>query len=339
MKKVLSLLLVCCIAIGVAFAGGESDSSDMSDEPIRWRYAHMNTDDNLSGQYAIYLSERIEELTNGGIEIEIFPNSQLGSMVEQLEMTAAGTVELHHDTWGNMSVLVEELQAFDTPYLAKSVDDYLKLNDVNSPLFIEANEKLIETAGVRLLGCVYGGARCLTANFPVYSPDDLKGVKIRAIPAPIYVTAVEGMGAIAVPVDWVDVPAALSTGVVEGQENPPATINAARLQDLQKYIMDTKHIAAIGPFMVNEAAYQALPEEYQDAVMQAAAETVAKFNAQGVAEESQLIEKLIADGMTFITEEDGLDVDAFKAGVDAKVAETFPQFSDFYEEVREYLGY
>ncbi|MDC7244995.1 MAG: TRAP transporter substrate-binding protein [Sphaerochaetaceae bacterium] len=339
MKKLLVLLLVLIMSAGFVFANGQEEAAADEKPVFHWKYAHMNAEANQSGQMAIWFCERLEELTDGGIQTKIYPNSQLGSMIEQLEMVATGTVQFHHDTWGNLGSLVDELQAFDTPYLAKSVEDYVKLNSPESPIFQEANEKFINQAGVRLLGSTYGGARCLTCNFPIYSPDDLKGVKIRAIPAPIYVTAVEGMGAIAVPVDWVDVPAALSTGVVEGQENPPSTMYAVRMQDMQKYMMDTKHIAAIGPMMVNEEAFQSLPADYQEAVLQAGRETAEKFTEQGIREEQEIIQKLIDEGMTFITAEDGLDVDAFKASVDKKVAENFPQYADFYAEVKEYLGY
>lgn len=336
---VVSLLLVA-LCSGFLFANGQGEAAKESPKKVTvLKYAHMNTDENTSGQMAIFIGKRIEELTNGSVVVEIYPNSQLGSLVEQAEMVSANTVQMHHDTWGNMGNLLEELEAFDTPYLAKSPQDYIKLNSIDSPLMKKANEKLIAAADVRILGSVYGGSRNLTCNFPIYSPKDLKGVKIRAIPAPVYVTAVEGMGAIAVPVDWVDVPAALSTGVVDGQENPPATINAARLQDLQKYMMDTKHIAAIGPFMINETAFQALSASEQAAVLQASAEAVEKFNKMGVEGENAMIQKLINDGMTFITKADGLDVDAFKAGVDAKVAVKFAKYSNFYAEVKDYLGY
>jgi len=335
MKKITVFLLVSILVLGLSAAAGATAPKKVT----VLKYAHMNTDDNFAGQYAIFLGKRIEELTNGSVKVEIYPNSQLGSLVEQAEMISTNTVQMHHDTWGNMGAILEELEAFDTPYLAKNPQDAIKLSSVDSPLIKKANEKLIATAGIRILGSVYTGSRNLTCNFPVYSPKDLKGVKIRAIPAPIYVAAVEGMGAIAIPVDWVDVPAALSTGVVQGEENPPTTINAARLQDLQKYMMDTKHIIGIGPFMINETAFQNLTPEEQKAVLQASAETVEKFNKISIESESEMIQKLIDDGMTFITKADGLDIDAFKAGVDAKVAVKFAKYNDFYAEVKKYLGY
>ncbi len=304
------------------------------------KYAHMNTEDNTSGQYAIWFSNRVEELTGGSIHIDIYPNSQLGSIQEMAEMVSAGTIQLHHNTWGGLSAIYEKLELLDTPYLYKSIDDAVKMNDItSSPILQQFNQELIDNAGVRILCSIYGGARELTCVKPIYSPDDLKGVKIRAIPSPVYTTAVEGMGAISVAVDWADTPAALATGVADGQENPPVSIYTANLQETQKYMMDTKHIIAIGPIVMNEKAYQALTPEQQAAIDQAAYETWEKFTASNIASENDYIQKLIDDGVTFITAEDGLKVDEFKASVDALVAINYAKYADEYAKINEFLGY
>jgi len=304
------------------------------------KYAHMNTEDNTSGQYAIWFSNRVEELTGGSIHIDIYPNSQLGSIQEMAEMVSAGTIQLHHNTWGGLSAIYEKIELLDTPYLYKSIDDAVKMNDItSSPILQQFNQELIDNAGVRILCSIYGGARELTCVKPIYSPDDLKGVKIRAIPSPVYITAVEGMGAISVAVDWADTPAALATGVADGQENPPVSIYTANLQETQKYMMDTKHIIAIGPIVMNEKAYQALTPEQQAAIDQAAYETWEKFTASNIASENDYIQKLIDDGVTFITAEDGLKVDEFKASVDALVAINYAKYADEYAKINEFLGY
>src|SRR5690606_28748529 len=105
--------------------------------------------------------------------------------------------------------------------------------DPESPVMIQFNQRLIEEHGVRILYSYYFGTRHLTANQPVYSPADLQGLKIRAIPLPVYIAAVEGMGATATPVEFAELPVALATGLVNGQENPLQTIAAAHLQESQ----------------------------------------------------------------------------------------------------------
>lgn len=331
MKK-LHLVLVLCLLASLMCVPASAETV--------LKYAHMNTEDNTSGIYAQWFADRVEELSGGSIKVEVYPNSQLGSIQEMAEMVAAGTIQLHHNTWGGLTPIMEKLELLDTPYLFASTEDAIRFNDITiSPILQEYNQELIETAGVRILNSIYSGARELTCNKPIYSPADLNGVKIRAIPSPVYITAVEGMGAIAVAVDWADTPTALVTGVADGQENPPVTIFTANLQESQKYMMDTKHIIAVGPTVMNEQAYQALTEEEQGWIDQAAYETWEKFTQSNIESENEYIQKLIDAGVTFITEEDGLKVDEFKASVDALVAVNYAKYADEYARISEWLGY
>ncbi len=328
-------------ALGSSDEAEEADDSDWYDEPLyTLKYCHMNTETDDSGIMAVLFADRVYELTKGAVQIDIYPNSVVGSITEQAEMVSAGTMDINHSTWGGISPICITVELLDTPYLAASLEDALKLYDVQeSPIIAEMNEMLIAEANVRVIGAAYGGSRMLTANIPVYSPDDLAGVKIRAIPSQVYMTAVEGMGAIAVAVDWADVPTALATGVADGQENPPGTTYNANLQESQSYIMETRHIMGFGPLIINEDTFSSLPEEYQDAILLAAEERDEAFYELAVANEEMYIQMLVDEGMTFISVDDGLDIDAFMASVAAKVAENFPQYADYYAQINEYLGY
>ncbi len=319
----------------------DANDSEWYDEPLyTLKYCHMNTETDDSGVMATAFADRVEELTKGAVTIEIFPNSTVGSIQEQAEMVSAGTMDINHSTWGGISPLCTTVEVMDTPYLASSLDDAQKLFNVQeSPIIAKMNELLIAEANVRVIGAAYGGSRMLTANIPVYSPTDLDGVKIRAIPSQVYMTAVEGMGAIAVAVDWADVPTALATGVAAGQENPPGTTYNANLQESQDYIMETRHIMGFGPLIINETSLNNLPQEYQDAVLQAAKERDDAFFEMSSANDDKYIQLLEDAGMTYISVEDGLDVDAFTTSVGAKVAENFPQYADYYAEISQYLGY
>src|SRR5690606_19179146 len=130
------------------------------------------------------------------------PSSQLGKMQEMAEATSMGTIALSHNTAGGTGSLYEPFAVLDTPYLYRDVDHLLKVTDVDSPVMQTLNKGLIDAAGVRVLYTYYFGTRHLTANKAVRQPSDLAGVKIRALPFPISMTAVEGLGAVPVPVDW-----------------------------------------------------------------------------------------------------------------------------------------
>ena len=91
MKKLRLVLTLCLLAALLCPAA--------SAETVL-KYAHMNTEDNTSGMYAQWFADRVEELSGGSIRVEVYPNSQLGSIQEMAEMVAAGTIQLHHNTWG-----------------------------------------------------------------------------------------------------------------------------------------------------------------------------------------------------------------------------------------------
>jgi TRAP-type C4-dicarboxylate transport system substrate-binding protein len=178
------------------------------------------------------------------------------------------------------------------------------------------------------------GRRNLTCNKAVMTPADLAGTKIRAVPFPIYTTAVEGMGAVAVPVDWSEVPTALATGVVQGQENPVNVVLNVKLYEVQSHLMLTGHMSNAEVVVMNEDAWQALDDAGKDAVREAANQTREKATKAILDNEESETQQLRDLGMTVIGAEDGLDVDAFRTSVKALVDERFgAEYGDLYAKI------
>lgn len=316
MKKIGLFLMVLCFT-GAVFASGQ-------EEGVRTlRYAHMNTPESIAGRQALHFSELVKEKTDGAVVIEVFPSSQLGNIQEQAEMLSNGTVAFHHNTMGGIGSLYADYGVLDTPYLYKDVDHLMRVTDVNSPIMKKLNEGAIASRNIRNMYNFFFGARQLTTNFPVYSPADLKGKKIRAIPFPIYMTAVEGMGAIATPIDWSEVPTALATGAADGQENPVGVIYANKLNDIQSNLMVTSHIMGAEGVFVNETVWQTFSDSQKTAITEAAAETAIWATNLTVESESADLQKLKDAGMNVITADDGLKVDAFRDSVKKLVDERF----------------
>jgi len=249
----------------------------------------------------------------------------------QAEMLGNGSVEMSHNTMAAMGSQYSSYGVLDTPYLYKDVDHLMRVTDINSPLMQTLNQGAIAAKNIRNLYTFYFGARELTCNDPIYAPEDLASKKIRAIPFPIYMTAVEGMGAIATPIDWSEVPTALATGQADGQENPVNVIYANKLFDVQSHCMLTNHIMAAQYVGINEDVWQGLSDSQRAAISEAAAET--SLYATDLTKESEEtdVQNLKDEGMTIITEADGLDVDAFRAGVMTLVEERFSEvWGDLY---------
>ncbi|HKM06715.1 MAG TPA: TRAP transporter substrate-binding protein [Sphaerochaeta sp.] len=325
MKKRIAVLFVLMVFATTLFAGAQAEvTGPTAAKPLVLRYAHMNPASSPNGLQADYFAKKIAEKTGGAIKIEVFPASQLGSISEMAEAVSMGSIAMHHNTYGGLQPLLNDLGLFDTPYLYRDIDHLLKATDPEtSPALKELNQKLIDTRGVRILYSFYFGTRELTANIPVYSPKDLAGRKIRAIPSPIYLAAVEGMGAVAIPIDWAEVPVALSTGVADGQENPVSTLVTSNIYEVQKYAMMTDHIMGSEPVVINEKVWKALSDEHKKIFADVARETRDWISNYVRDSEAKDVQTLKDKGMTIITAKDGLKVDEFRTSVNKVVNQRF----------------
>jgi len=299
-----------------------------------WRYGHMNPPSSAAGIQANWLAEAVEKHTKGQIKIKVYPASALGKLQELAEAVSTGTIALSHNTAAGIGSLYEPFAALDTPYLYRDVDHLMKTVDVDSPVMKKLNDGLIKSAGVRVLYAYYFGTRQLTANKAVTQPSELSGMKIRAIPFPIYMTAVQGLGAIPVPVDWSEVPTALATGVVNGQENPVNVVLSSKLYEAQSHMMLTSHIMNAQVIVINEKIWQGLTPELRDAVAKAALEVRQRATETVRTQEAEELAKLKSLKMTVIGPENGLKLDAFKASVSKLVTEKFAaKYGDLYKEI------
>ena len=306
----------------------------LAQKTIEMRYGHMNPPTSAAGMQAQWLADAIAKNSSGQIKVTVYPSSQLGKLQELAEAVSTGTIALSHNTAAGIGSLHEPFAALDTPYLYRNVDHLMKVVDVNSPVMKKLNEGLVGAAGVRVLYAYYFGTRQLTANKAVFQPSDLAGQKIRAIPFPIYMTAVQGLGAVPVPVDWSEVPTALATGVVNGQENPSNVVLSSKLYEAQSHMMLTGHVMNAQVIVINEKVWQGLSAAQRDAVSKAAQEVRARATDMVQKQESEEVAKLRELKMKVIGPAEGLKVDAFKASVGKLVQEKFAaKYGDLYKEI------
>lgn len=298
-------------------------STSLLASEVTLRYGHMNSPTSAAGLQAVWLAEEIGKNTDGQVKIEIFPSSQLGKLQELAEAVSIGTIGLSHNTAGGIGSLHEPFGSLDTPYLYRDVEHLMKVMDVNSPVMQELNKGLIENSGVRVLYAYYFGTRNLTANQEIKKPADLAGVKIRAIPFPIYLTAVEGLGAVPVPVDWSEVPTALATGIVAGQENPVNVVLDHKIYEVQSHMMLTGHIQSAQVIVINEDVWQSFSDDQRVAIAKAADTVRNKASKMVQDKEAGELQALKDAGMTIIGPNEGLDVEAFRASVNALVEKNF----------------
>lgn len=278
------------------------------------RYAHMNSSESVTGIQAELFAKLVSERTKGIVEIQVFPSSLLGDLWEMVDQVRDGTVALHHNTMAGIGSIFEPISVLDTPYIYRDVDHLMKVVDVeNSSVMKRLNERIIKEQGVRILYNFYFGTRHLTCDRAIYTPTDLKDLKIRAIPFPIYLAAVKALGATATPIDWSEVKEALSKGVVNGQENPVDVIVNNRLFDYQSHLMLTGHILAAESVVINEQIWQQFSNRVKFIIKEVAKEVSVYATNLTLDREQKNLETIREAGMEIIGQKQGLDKNAFRS--------------------------
>lgn len=298
------------------------------------RYAHVGSPGDVQTRFADELAALARQKSNGRTEIRVFGNSQLGGVNEMVDGVQSGAIQMAHHEFASLVKFVPELGVFNAPYVYRDGRHALAATDPeSSPVVQELNERLVRSSGLRIVGRMYRGPRHITARFPVRRPDDLRNRPFRAVPLDLWVSMVRGFGAVPTPVEVSELPTALMTGVVVGQENPLTMINANKLFEVQSHVSLTGHMLSVLAVFANDRAWQRLPADERQAVTAALTEKARESLAWAEAADAELVEELKRRGMTVITAADGLDNDAFRTAVLAQIRRDYPSWAPLIERI------
>jgi tripartite ATP-independent transporter DctP family solute receptor len=314
--------------------GGSSGSGGGEDYSLNLRYAHVNAPDSFVGENAARLAEEVENVTDGRVTMDVFPAAELGDSSEIIEGIKTGSVDLAHNTWAGLASVKEDLAVFDHPYIYEDRDHALRVaNPQESELLQEFNSDLKQSQNMQVVGSVYYGYRHTTMNSAATSPSDFDGKKIRAIPWDVYMATVRGLGASPEPVAFSELPSALATGLVNGQENPLTTIYTNNFQDHQSHLILSGHILSVMPIFMNNGSFSEMSSEDQQAFMGAIQTVGETTREETVAREEELVDTLASEGGMTVVEESELDIEAFKESCQQQVADQFPNWDSYIETI------
>ncbi|MBY6260467.1 DctP family TRAP transporter solute-binding subunit [Azospirillum sp. 412522] len=250
-------------------------------------------------------AELVKEKTGGRINIKMYPGTSLVNGDQTKEFTALrqGTIDMAVGSTINWSPQVKELNLFSLPFLMPDHKalDALTQGEVGKKLF-----DLLGTKDVVPLAWGENGFREISnSKHPIRKPADLKGLKIRVVGSPLYLDTFTALGANPTQMSWADAQPALSTGAVDGQENPLAIFVAAKLATLgQKNLTLWGYVADPLIFVVNKEVWASWSKEDQEAVraaaVQAATEEVAISRKGITAEDDSLLKDITAQGVEVV---------------------------------------
>ncbi len=229
------------------------------------------------------------------IKVELFPASALGNENDLVQQVQEGTTQMAFVS-GAMAKVCKAADVLNIPYEFPSAP--VAWDVLDGPFGKDLAEHCLKESGLRTLAYGETGFRNFTNNVrEIKTPADMKGLKIRVQPITLYVELVKSLGGEPTPIAWPEVPNALTTGVIDGQENPVGVIYNNNLHKLQKYMILDGHVYGADFFVINDEFFKSLSAKDQEIVKKAArtaglmGRAIQEFNtAEGVT-------KVVADGM------------------------------------------
>jgi tripartite ATP-independent transporter DctP family solute receptor len=317
------------VALGLALPPGISEAQN-----VRLRYAHVGSEGDIQFWFGEQAAKKIPEVTGGRVTVTVFPNSQLGGVQEMIDGVKSGSISMGHHEFASLDRVAKDIAVFSAPFVYRDGAHALAATDpAKSDLLEEFNKKLVAGGNMRIVGRLYRGARQMTAKQAVYSPADLQGKRFRGVPVQLWTTMVRGFGAVPTPVEVSELPTALMTGMVIGQENPLTMINANKLYEVQTHVMMTAHMQNVLPVFINERSWQQIGEKDRAAILQALDGLAQESLKMAEKAEQDLVVELKKKGMTIITAKDGLKVDEFRQRVSAEVDKDFPSWKPYRDRI------
>jgi tripartite ATP-independent transporter DctP family solute receptor len=210
-----------------------------------------------------YFADRVEELTNGEIKVEVHHSRALGDAVESVQSIRNGTIAFFDVSASNLNQVVPQMDMLSLPYLFKNAKHYWWY--LNSPR-AEAFVKPLEDKGIVVLGYIDSGARSFFTQAPVRSVEDLHGMKIRTMASPVAVSMMEALGGTGVPIAWGELYNALQTGVVDGAENNHPSLVSMKFYEVSKYYTIDEHARIPDVLIASKKVMDQLTPEQQDAI-------------------------------------------------------------------------
>ena len=255
MKKIMLLVLMVLMAAGIATAA-----------EVTMKIGHCMPQDSSRHKACNIFKEYVEKESNGAIEVQLFPASQLGKEAELVESLKMGEIEGY--VGGIYDALSPMLNLYLMPFIFPDQGALIAVTESDMGKKIE--KSALEN-GVQILATGDAGSRNYTNNVrPIKTPADMKGLKMRTPPIDAIIMSMEAVGGNPVAIAYAETYMALKTGVADGQENPFMNIVTMKFHEVQKYMTVVHYMFNPEPFCVNPDWFSSLKPEYQKIIQDGA---------------------------------------------------------------------
>jgi len=290
-------------AVGILTRRG--DAAEFS-----WRYANNNVVQHPMNVRLREAVERIREQSSGRMDIQIFPNSQLGGDTDMLSQLRTGAIQLFNLSGLILSVFVPLASINGLGFAFKDYDQVWSAMDGKLGELIRA---AVAKSGLYAFAAMWdNGYRQVTSStHPISAPEDLRGFKIRVPVSPLWTSMFKAFGASPASININEAYSAMQTRIVEGQENPLALIDLYKFYEVQKFVSLTNHMWDGFWTLANGRVWAALPKDLQD-IVERNLNAAAKLERADVAALNASLQGALAQkGMAF----NATDAEKFRAAL------------------------
>jgi tripartite ATP-independent transporter DctP family solute receptor len=219
-----------------------------------------------------FMAEKVREKSGGKLTVDIFPNGQLGSERESLELLQIGSLGMTKISAAVMESFSPQFKVLSLPYIFKSKEHYYRVleGEIGDDLLKKGEDYWLH-------GLTYydaGSRSFYTTNKAIRKPEDLRGLKIRVQDSKTAINMVNAFGGAATPISWGELYTALQQGVVDGAENNPPSFYLSRHYEVSKYYSLNEHTMVPDILMISTTVWEQLSEQEQQWLMEAVEESV-----------------------------------------------------------------
>ena len=287
-RLVLGLLAAALLVGGVVPAGAQDTYK------IKVAYVVPETQSTHIAAKEVF-KKYVEAQSKGKIQVELYPNGQLGGDRQAIEAVQLGTIQMTIPAVAVLSGFEPRFQVFDLPFLFK--DKQAAYKALDGDLGNALNAALLPL-GLRNLAYAENGFRNITNNRgPIRTPGDLKGLKIRTMENPVHIATFKALGANPTPMSFGELYTALQQKTVDAQENPIPLIYTTKFYEVQKYLTLSGHVYAATALLMNDKFFSSLPKDLQKVVQEGAERYRTEQRKMSAQQDKEMLAKLKASGM------------------------------------------
>lgn len=305
----LKTLMASAAVATVALAAGAVHAQE-----VTLRLGHDQVTDHTYHATAEYFAQRVNELSDGEITVQVFPGGTLGTETSMLGEVIDGNLDISVSTTANASSFVQPFGILSVSYLFADGDHFRRaLTDETFNALIDEMIEAEDPGFVRVATMTPGARSVYTNVGPLASLEELSGVKMRVMASPVESQVWGTLGTLPLAIPFGEVYTGMQTGLIEAAENSPGSYILNRHHEVAPYFSLTEHQWPISLIFMNQDRFEGLSSEHQEAILEAGRDTAAFSVDDAIAGDDALLEAMEAEhGVTVTRVDTGPFVEALR---------------------------